>query len=540
MSDDAGVHGTRWTGHRGLDRLRAIEFGVATSGFQSEGGLDGDAEPQTHWSPWQRAGRIERIGAGAGLWTRFPEAARRARLLGVSWLRMGVEWARLCPTGPSLDPAAVEAYADRIVTVRAHGPDVLVTLLHFTHPAWLGADLWLSSDAPRVFTDYALRAVEALNRALVRRGSAPLRRLLTLNEPNMLALASYVAGVFPHGAGSVGDGDPRGFTRAITALDAMLAAHVSAWRGLHALYAREGWGAPDVSTNVNLLDLHTVSKGLFDLLRAPSLGVPVSGLAAHMASLRARYHRDLFDGDRDPRRARFARVLDGALARLAPPARFDRTLAALYEQPHARTAPLDHLAVDVYDPFSAQQLVHGEALVDALAGAPSLRALWSTRWRALRLAEPWEWRCQPETLVRALRALAWPAPTLPIDVDENGMALRRDVGGVAVPRADGVTRPAFLRGYVGALVEACVREELPVRSYVHWTLVDNYELGRWAPRFGLYGLDDAHDAQHAGPWRTTDAAGDDAAETYAALIAAVREAAETGDGAALDRALAGP
>lgn len=152
-----------WRNHPRFDRADALEFGVATSGFQCEG-LNGADEPATNWRAWEFSGRVERSGAGVGLWSRFDEAARRARAMGLTRFRMGVEWARLCPRGGSIDAGAVRGYVDRFETLRAHGLEPIVTLLHFAHPAWLGVDFWLSREAPAVFADYALTTVTALNR----------------------------------------------------------------------------------------------------------------------------------------------------------------------------------------------------------------------------------------------------------------------------------------------------------------------------------------------------------------------------------------
>jgi len=71
-----------------------------------------------------------------------------------------------------------------------------------------------------------------------------------------------------------------------------------------------------------------------------------------------------------------------------------------------------------------------------------------------------------------------------------------------------------------AALRARVVHDLPLRAWLHWTLVDNYELGRWAPRFGLYALGDPRDD---GPsaWGARDAAGEDAAAVLAAFARAV-------------------
>ncbi|MFO0607550.1 MAG: family 1 glycosylhydrolase [Polyangiales bacterium] len=481
-----------WATHPRIDRARALEFGVATSGFQSEGDLNEPGHPSTHWLAWESSGRLEPSAGGAGLWRRFPEAARRAHAMGLTRFRLGVEWARLAPNNDdALDPAAVDAYAERLATLRAHGLEPIVTLLHFTHPARLGPDFWLTPGAPERFARYARDAACALGEALTRRGSPPLQRLITLNEPNMLALASYGAGVFPHGAPAMNVNPRGGFARLVRCLDALLAGHALAWDALHAAYAARGWAPPDVGTNVNVLDLHSLSKLCLDVL-AP--GLDARALARRLDEGRHRHHAALFQGEPRSRRALVARALDAALARALRPERFEQTRRALEAAERRGRAPFDHVAIDVYDPFTAQQL--------------SLRPL--------RLAEPWEWRAEPDALVRALRAYAWPDPALPIDVDENGMCVRRDRGAPATPRADGVRRVEFVRGYASALLHARVVEDLPVRAYCHWTLVDNYELGRWAPRFGIFALRDD------GSWSDRDAAGEDVAGAYGRIARALR------------------
>lgn len=498
-------------------RLGALEWGVACSAFQTEGGLNGPTGPQHHWRDWEASGRVEPSHPGVGLWRGFSEAVSRARTLGLRVFRLSLEWARLSPVSERLDPAAVRGYAARLGALRGAGIEPLVTLCHFTHPAWLGADFWLSGDAPEVFAGYAESAVAALNAALTRRGAAPLRRMVTLNEPNMLALASYVAGVFPHGAGALAEGAPMGLLRAWLALDHMLAAHVLTVRRLRARYLREGWGAPDCSTNLNVVDLYPLAKMPFDLLRAPSLGVTPRGLDAHIAACRGRFHDDLFDHGRPSVEARVARHLEAALVRFFTPQCLPRTLGLVFERNAQST--LDHLAIDVYDPFTANQLQAMPAVVEALSeGAWGRLAEASAASGAFRLAPPWAWRHSAKTLVAAVRAMHGGAPSLPIDIDECGMAFERPEGAPCRPRADGLTRPRFLLEMARGVFDAIAQEALPLRTFCLWTLVDNYELGHWSPRFGLYGL--ASRETPRARWSYGDARGDDAAAVYQAIIAA--------------------
>ena len=58
-------------------------------------------------------------------------------------------------------------------------------------------------------------------------------------------------------------------------------------------------------------------------------------------------------------------------------------------------------------------------------------------------------------------------------VTENGIATADDARRIAY------TREA-LRGLVAAAADG-----VDVRGYCHWSLLDNYEWGRWEPTFGL-------------------------------------------------------
>ena len=117
-------------------------------------------------------------------------------------------------------------------------------------------------------------------------------------------------------------------------------------------------------------------------------------------------------------------------------------------------------------------------------------------------------------------------PGLPLWVVENGMSTRVRAGR-PVPRADGLDRPRYVREHLGAVADA-VADGVPVRAYLHWSLVDNYEWGTYEPRFGLYGLDRSDPA--AVRWMDTDAQGDDAAGEFARVLAGLR----AGDRSVLD------
>ena len=68
-------------------------FGVATSAYQVEGGIEND------WSAWERAGRLKdpaaRCGRAVDHWGRYREDYRLARGVGARAFRISLEWARI-------------------------------------------------------------------------------------------------------------------------------------------------------------------------------------------------------------------------------------------------------------------------------------------------------------------------------------------------------------------------------------------------------------------------------------------------------------
>ena len=130
-------------------------FGVATAGFQIEGGFNGPGQPANNWLAWEQVGRVTPSGDAVDFWRRPEEALDRAAALGCDSFRLGVEWARVQPGPGVVDAAAVDRYVAIVEACVDRGLTPLVTLHHFTHPAWLGEDLWLRPDAVSRFAAWA-------------------------------------------------------------------------------------------------------------------------------------------------------------------------------------------------------------------------------------------------------------------------------------------------------------------------------------------------------------------------------------------------
>lgn len=82
----------------------------------------------------------------------------------------------------------------------------------------------------------------------------------------------------------------------------------------------------------------------------------------------------------------------------------------------------------------------------------------------------------PEALGNAIR-YAHERTKKPIYITENGIATDDDQ-----------RRVVHMRRAIASM-KSCIDDGIPVRGYFHWSLLDNYEWGKYAPRFGLVAVD---------------------------------------------------
>ena len=87
------------------------------------------------------------------------------------------------------------------------------------------------------------------------------------------------------------------------------------------------------------------------------------------------------------------------------------------------------------------------------------------------------WEFYPPAVGDAVREVAEVLPDVPIIVTENG-----------VSTDDDERRIAYLEGALTALATA-VADGIDLRGYYCWSLLDNYEWGSYAPKFGLVAVD---------------------------------------------------
>ena len=474
-------------------------IGVATAGYQVEGGYNGDGEPANNWYSWERSGRVERSAVACDFWAHPEEALDRAAAIGCTVFRLSVEWARVEPEADRFDEAALDRYVEILELCATRGLEPIITLHHFTHPAFLGEEFWLRPGSPDRFARHVARVLPAL---------APhCRKWVTINEPNILMLKGWIEGVHPPGRHAA-------FADAFCVLDNLLVAHVLAADAI----AEVQPGAL-VTCNPGASSIYDLDRLLTDLLLLRSVGIPNSDADLYIDERRALHDAALppQDAAEFALRRSFAAISPYGTNRGAGGGRLWSRFRSTARRPAPRrvldvaAAPprpgsLGAIGFDWYDPVASHAL--GWPGRRNASGAHELsprRRLWDVPPHADGLRS---W-CRTQAALH---------PALPLWVVENGMATRV-IDGVAVPRRDGWDRPRYLRDHFAALV-AATDEDAPVTTYLHWSLVDNYEWGSYEPRFGLFGLDRDTPSGSA-RWLETDAAGHDSAAAFAHIVSGV-------------------
>ena len=441
------------------------------SGYQVEGGFNGPGEPANNWVQWERSGKVEPSGIAIDFWNRAEEYLDRTVALGCDMVRIGVEWARVEPDEGAVDKEALERYGAILDAARERGLEPLVTLHHFTHPAWLGGDFWLSSESPTRYAEWVRLAVDNLG--------SRCSNWVTLNELNLLAPATYMFGKFPPG---------RRMSPSDTAVaaDHLLSAHVKGYEAIHEVQ-------PDatVTTNNASASIYEIDRIYVDVLDARASGVARDGLRRHIAERRQEWYENIAAPS----------ALEG-LVRARSAARapsLDRAAESVYSSPFERC--LDVVSLDYYDPVASHHV-----------RMPGRRTAGGRNWSPE--TPIWDDVEHPEGLTAYLRASALEGAG--IWIAENGLC-NRVRRGRSYDRLDGFDRPRFLKESIAATVTA-LEAGIPVSAYLHWSLVDNYEWGSYEPRFGIHGVD----RERGGKVLDTDAMGNDSAGAFRRIVQGLR------------------
>jgi len=163
-------------------------FGSASAAHQIEG-----ANTNTDWWAFEHdpaSGCRDVSGDACDSWHRWDEDLDFVAALGLNSYRFSVEWARIEPAPGEFSAAALAHYRRIVEGCLARGLVPVVTLHHFTLPAWMAERGGVESpELASRLGDYAAQVAASMGDVI---GLA-----CTINEPNIVALMGYLLGVFP-------------------------------------------------------------------------------------------------------------------------------------------------------------------------------------------------------------------------------------------------------------------------------------------------------------------------------------------------------
>ena len=161
-------------------------WGAGTAAHQ----VEGDNRANDWWAI-EQAGQLPfASGDACRHYQLFEQDFDLARACGHNAHRFSIEWSRIEPRPGEWDRGALDHYRKVVQALRARGMEPLVTLHHFTNPAWFAAaGGWQARRNVARFGRYVETVADHLKDLV--------RWWITINEPTVYAKNGFVAGAWP-------------------------------------------------------------------------------------------------------------------------------------------------------------------------------------------------------------------------------------------------------------------------------------------------------------------------------------------------------
>ena len=207
-------------------------WGAATSAYQVEGN-----NTNSDWWEWERRTGRESSGAACRHYELYPLDFDLAKNLNHNAHRLSIEWSRIEPQEADFSEKELQHYRDVILALKERAIEPVVTLHHFTNPAWL-AKLggWQNKKAVSYFLRYVEKVAEVL--------ADKVKYWVTINEPMVYIYFSYIDGSWPP--------QKRSFSASRRVENNLALAHLKAYKLIHAIYKKKNLALPLVGIAQNM------------------------------------------------------------------------------------------------------------------------------------------------------------------------------------------------------------------------------------------------------------------------------------------------
>lgn len=374
---------------------------------------------------------VEPSGEAVDHYHRYEEDIRLMAEAGLNAYRFSVEWARIEPKQGEFDENEIEHYRKVIACCKENGVEPVVTLHHFTSPAWvISRGGWENEEVVDWFANYVQYVVKHLG--------SELRYICTINEANMRL---------------------------------QLAAIMKKYMGQMAGGQQEAKNAPkegDVQVGLNLdQGMNTMMLGMMECAKAFGLQDP-RGIHTFVSMCTP-------EGDILVMKAHQA--AKKVIKELYPDIKVGLTLSLHDMQPATGGEDAAHKEwkeeFSHYLPYIAED--------DFLGVQSYTRQCFDEKGNkytpeGVELTQM-GYEFYPQAIANVVRAAAKEFKG-DLIVTENGIAT-----------ADDSRRQEYIKEATAGL-QACIADGIPLKGYLHWSLMDNFEWQKgFSMQFGLIAVD---------------------------------------------------
>ncbi len=403
-------------------------IGAATAAHQVEGGnIHSDYWAQEHMV---HTDFLEPSGDAVDHYNRYGEDIRLMADAGLNAYRFSIEWARVEPQEGCFDETQIDHYRKVIRCCRENGIEPIVTLLHFTSPKWLiSKGGWESDETPGYFARYTRYVMEQLG--------GELRYVCTINEANMGIQVAAIAKRYMQQmmakmqAGKTGGDKTDGTVQMGLNLEKMMANQQAAEKERMEIFGvakTECFTSPRTAHGDEIvMEAHRAARAV---IREAAPHVQV-GLTLSLHDIQAQ------PGGEENAGKEWAEE-------------FTHYLPAIEED--------DFLGVQNY----TRTRIGAEGSLPTPEGAELTQM---------------DYEFYPQALEHVIRRVAKDFKG-DLMVTENGIAT-----------ADDSRRAAFIETALSG-VNACIADGIPIKGYMYWSLLDNFEWQKgFSMTFGLIAVD---------------------------------------------------
>jgi beta-glucosidase len=217
-------------------------WGAATSAYQVEGN-----NVNADWWQWEKkTGKLE-SGPACRHYEFYKRDFDLAKSLHHNAHRLSIEWSRIEPEEGKFSKAALKHYLNVILALKKRDIEPVVTLHHFTNPAWFSKrGGWVSGRS----VDYFSRYCEFVVRPLAKY----VDYWITINEPTIYISHAYIFGVWPP--------QEKSYLKATQVEENMVSAHVRAYHAVHKIYKELNLPRASISIAQNVMAFKPCKRDL--------------------------------------------------------------------------------------------------------------------------------------------------------------------------------------------------------------------------------------------------------------------------------------